>query len=225
MPHAGGAGTFFRLWKREIAEDVELCPVDRSDTSLWGNGRQMREAVDALAVALRPTLDVPYVLFGHSMGGLIAFELARQLSALGGPPPRALIVSGCRAPSLLPARTNVHTLPDQELLQLLVQLGGTPREILDDDELRPLILDAVRRDYALLASYRYTEGEPLRCPLVLMRGADDPETTDERIEPWQREVAHPMVVQTFGGGHFFLADHTAAVARGVDRLLSSASQA
>jgi len=220
MPHAGGAGTFFRLWKRELAEDVELCPLDRSDTSLWGNGRQMREAVDALAAALRPTLDVPYVLFGHSMGGLIAFELARQLGSLGGPAPRALIISGCRAPSLLPARTNVHTLPDPELLQLLVQLGGTPREILDDDELRPLILESVRRDYALLASYRYTEGEALRCPLVLMRGSEDPETTDERIQPWQGEVAHPVVVHTFDGGHFFLANDRGAVARRVNAFVS-----
>jgi len=223
MPHAGGAGTFFRQWKGELPVDVELCPVDRGDSSIWSVGRNLRDAVRALAAELLPTIETPYALFGHSMGALIAFELARQLCARGAPAPLLLIASGCRGPSLLPARTNVHTLPDDELVQLLGQLGGTPREILDDAEWRELILAAVRRDYALLASYEYAEDAPLPCPLVLIRGSQDPETTDDRIGPWQREVVDPPTVHTFDGGHFYLADARAAVARRVAQELEQRS--
>lgn len=215
MPHAGGAATFFRLWKGELPVDIELCPLDRNDPSIWPAGRNVRDGVRALAAKLLPTLETPYALFGHSMGALIAFELARQLCALGTPAPLLLIASGCRGPSLLPARTNVHTLPDAELVALLGRLGGTPREILDDPEWRELILAAVRRDYALLASYEYAEDARLPCPLVLMRGSQDPETTDDHIGPWQREVVAPPTVHTFDGGHFYLADGRVAVTRRV----------
>lgn len=173
------------------------------------------------ANVLREQLDVPYILLGHSMGGLIAFEIARSLWKRGAPLPVSLIVSACRAPSRLPVRTGTHLAPDTELLQLLMRLGGTPRELLEEPELRATILETVRRDYALLDSYEYRSAPPLSCSVAVWRGDSDPETVDERIHDWARECADPPVVHTFAGGHFYPLESRHAVAETLTRLIGS----
>src|ERR1035441_10334502 len=138
FPYAGaGAGTFL-TWSDNLPADVEVCPVQ-----LPGRGARMTERpftqlsplVEALAQALAPLLDKPFAFFGHSLGALVSFELARQIRRQYGVHPVRLFVSAGRAPQIPDRLPAIHTLPDKEFLLELRRLNGTLSELLDHEEL------------------------------------------------------------------------------------------
>lgn len=207
LPHAAGAASAYTGWAGRLGDAVEVCPVEPP-------GRQTRwrepafdrlgPLVDALATAVAGELDRPYALFGHSMGSLVAFELARELRRRGLGEPRALLVSGGLAPSLRREPPPVHRLPDPELVERLKAIGGLPDEICAEPELLELLLPTVRADFAVCETYAYRAQPPLRCPVTAFAGADDREVPPARMDPWQRETDGGFTRHVLPGGHFFL---------------------
>jgi medium-chain acyl-[acyl-carrier-protein] hydrolase len=167
--------------------------------------KELDELVGFLSQAIQPLSDKPFALFGHSMGGLVAFELARQLRKNDLPQPIALFVSGCGAPHLPNPHTPIHTLPDAEFLKALQAFNGIPAEAMNLPELMELLLPTVRADFKAVESYVYDPNQSsLDCPIIAFGGLDDPRVSQEDIEGWALHTTSSFKSQYFPGDHFFI---------------------
>jgi surfactin synthase thioesterase subunit len=160
--------------------------------------------LDALAPALIPFMGMPFAFFGHSMGALIAFELARHLRRSRQPGPAYLAVSGFPAPQIPDHDPPIHQLPDAQFIHALARLNGTPTEVLEHAELMQLMLPALRADFALCEEYRYVAEAPLTCPIAAFGGLQDHEAPCERLEPWREQTSADFALRMLPGDHFFL---------------------
>ena len=219
LPHAGGSATWFAPLAAALAPRTRVLAVQYP-------GRQDRytepcaDSVGELADRLYQALDgdegaeAPTALFGHSMGAIIAFELARRLESAGRAP-AVLIASGRRAPSTHRAET-VHQRDDQGLIKELTSLSGTDASLLRDPEILRMILPALRSDYRAIETYRRPQGAPLGCPIVAMIGDRDPKVTVAEAEAWAQETNAGFDLRIYPGGHFYLADRAAEVTGGIE---------
>ena len=167
----------------------------------------MLSLVQTIAPFLLPYLDKPFAFFGHSMGALVSFELARLLHKEYKCSPSHLFVSGRRAPQVPDPDPPIHTLPNSEFLQELRRLNGTPEAVLQNDELMQLLLPTLRADFAVLETYVYTPQPLLDYPITAFGGLQDPEVCCEVLEAWRDQTRAAFSLHKFPGDHFFL--HTA----------------
>ena len=207
FPHAGGGATTFHGWRTALPGRVALWPVrlpGRETRISETPFESMEPLVEALGQAIEPFLGGPFAFYGHSLGAVIAFELARQLRRRSLPLPRYLFVSGARAP-----RFRLNHLPppepsDAELLDELRGLGGVPEEALNNPEWRSAMLPALRADSALYRNYVYREEPPLACAIRAYGGLEDSRIAPAHLEAWRRETSGSFAVAMLAGGHFFI---------------------
>ena len=194
-------------WSDALADDVEVCAIQ-----LPGRGPRFREtpiddasgAVGALTDAIRPYLDRPFAMFGHSMGAILAYETARRVTAAFGCTPSHLFVSGHRAPHLPPRRKPIHHLPDDAFIAGVRALNGTPAEFFDDPELVTLCLPMLRADFRLVESYVELAGERLSCPLLALGGDADPTVSAADLAAWRAATSGRFRSILFAGDHFYV---------------------
>lgn len=206
FPYAGGAASVFNPWLSGLPASIEVCPVQYP-----GRGHRLAEPpltaiqplAEGLLPAVRPLLDRPFAFFGHSMGALVGFELARLLHAEGQSPAQ-IFVSAHRAPQLPDPDPPLHQLPQPELIEQLRELNGTPPEVLDHAELLELMLPILRADFAACETYQHAPGPPLRCPLTAFGGLRDTHITRDMLDAWRAQTGGPFAVRMFPGDHFFL---------------------
>jgi medium-chain acyl-[acyl-carrier-protein] hydrolase len=206
FPHAGGGASQFRTWSKQWPSWVTLYPVELPGREHRLSDRAFRHLaplVAALVHALAPYVHRPFVFYGHSMGALIAFELARLLQATAGVQPSHLFVSACQAPHRPLRRPPIHTLPDAAFIREMRRINGTPAEILDCSELMDLMLPTLRADFTLCETYVYRPGPPLRCPISAFGGVDDSLVPREDLLAWQEHTQGSFAVRFMAGGHFF----------------------
>ncbi len=207
FPFAGGSAQAFRDWRDYLPQSIELCAVQLP-------GREMRqrempmanadEIVDALLPILTPLMDRPFTLFGHSMGAIIAFELARRLQQEGKPAPECLVVSGRVAPHRPLTRAPINHLSRDEFIEGLRHLGGTPAEVLGDSELMSLIEPMLRADLAVHEDYTYRAEPRLKCDVLAFGGLRDPEAGRGDVEAWREATDGSFSLQMMPGDHFFI---------------------
>jgi surfactin synthase thioesterase subunit len=190
----------------------------------------LRAIVDALVPALAPQLDRPYAFFGHSMGAVLAAEVARALVASGAPAPAHLFVSSRRPPHLPPSEPPLHVLPDREFLaELGRRYGGMPAEVLQHAELVALLLPSLRADIEALETHRAPLRPPMPCPISAFGGSDDRFAPREQLEAWRCETSGAFRVRVFPGGHFYVdarrREVLADVAATLAPLLGAAAEA
>lgn len=179
----------------------------------------MEPLVEALAGAL-PLADLPFAFFGHSLGALVAYELARALRRRGGPEPLALLLAGRRGPRRPPREEPIHALPDAEFMARLRELNGTPEEVLEHGELMQLLLPLLRADFALHETWELRPEEPLGMGISAFGGLADPEVTREDLEDWRGETRGRFRLRMLPGDHFFLHSERALLTEAVARDLS-----
>ena len=212
---AGGGPALFRGWPAALPEDVEVLAVQLP-------GREGRlaepcltgfpEAVKRLHAALRPWLDRPYALFGHSMGALLAYGVATAAARHGDRTPAGLLVSGAGGPGSARDRRGRAYWSERELVAELRSMGGTPEEVLADRDLLSVVLPTLRADYAICDSFRRPAGPPLDCPVSVFGGQDDDSVPVGDLRRWSDTTRGESSVRLFPGGHFFLtAPSSAAV--------------
>ncbi|MEU3191262.1 alpha/beta fold hydrolase [Streptomyces sp. NPDC006992] len=208
FPHAGGSAGFFFPLLKSLPGTVEAYAVQypgRQDRLAEPSLTSVDELVDAVCEVLRQEPAMPLVLFGHSMGATLAFEVARRRERSGSGSPLGLIVSGRRAPSLQRTET-VHQRDDEGLVAEIRRLSGTDDSLLDDPEIRRMFLPALRADYRAIETYRMAPGPPLRCPLSVFVGDADPRVSVAEAEAWRGQAGGEISLQVFPGGHFYLSD-------------------
>ena len=170
-------------------------------------------------------MEVPFALFGHSLGASIGYELARRLHRDGGPRPLRLFVSGRHAPHRPMSRGPIHHLPDGEFLSELGKLEGTPQKVFENAELMALFMPILRADLQLAETYSLAAAQPLACPISAYGGLEDSDASREELQHWRAYTESGFELRQFPGNHFFLSSSQdrviAAVASGLDHDLGS----
>jgi surfactin synthase thioesterase subunit/glycosyltransferase involved in cell wall biosynthesis len=200
FPHAGGGTTAFRDWAGRLPPAILVVPMRPPRT----RPRGMAELVAALGEAIDAYLDEPFAFFGHSMGAIVAFELARLIRRQNRPLPRILVASGARAPQFRRGHVPPPEPGEAEFVDALRRLEGTPSEVLDNPTLMQVILPALRDDAAIYRNYVYAEDPPLDCPVHAYGGAKDPNVHREHLEGWKEQTTASFALRVFPGGHFYL---------------------
>jgi len=207
FPYAGGSAHVFRQWPQGLPAFVEVCalqPPGRGSRMMERPLADLREVVAGAAAALGAYTELPSAFFGHSMGALIAFELARHMREAGGERPAHLFLSGCRAPHLARTRPPTYNLPEPEFLAEIRRLQGTAPEVLEHPELLRLVLPLLRADFAAVETYEYGGGPPLSCPITVFGGAQDEDVSVESLDAWRKHTTAAFSLHTLPGEHFFL---------------------
>ena len=206
---------------REAPASLEISPVQ-----LPGREHRLSDppfvAVDPLvsSVVDRLTLDRPFGLFGHSMGALIAFEVAHALRRRGLRGPERLFVSGFRAPHMPDRWPLLHTLDDRAFVKELRELEGTPDEVAEHEELMALLLPTLRADVTLCETYRYQTAEPLDVPITVFGGTRDPRVSREELEGWREHTRQATEIVLFPGHHFFIKAFASEIVTSIARHLA-----
>jgi medium-chain acyl-[acyl-carrier-protein] hydrolase len=224
FPYAGGGAAIFRNWADELAPNLEVCAIQLpgrerrfSEPAL----RRLNEAVEILVPVLRPYLDLPFVFFGHSMGALIAYEVARGILKTVGAEPRALFVSGRWAPHLPSRKRNLHGLPQDELIAEVKALNGTPLEVFQHEELVELLTPILRSDLELVETYTEAGGPVLSCPVIAMGGRQDPDVTPDDLAAWRKVTTGMFKTMLFQGDHFYINGERASLLQAMRRELAA----
>lgn len=206
FPYAGGSAQVFRPYAEALPTEIELHALE-----LPGRGRRFREQPFSSLSALIETLisqfldytEKPFIFWGHSLGGLIAFELACSLQALYQLSPERLYLSASRAPHLNSTEPPKHLMTDPELIEELARFQGTPQAILDNAEIMALLLPTLRADFSMIETYQY-RGQRLACPIRTISSLEDEVTFAEDVKAWEQQSLASTEHHTVAGDHFFL---------------------
>jgi surfactin synthase thioesterase subunit len=224
FPYAGVGPSAYRAWHGVLPAEVDVCVIQlpgregRFHEPAFTN---MAALVTALTPALLPHLDVPFVFFGHSMGSVVACEVARSLTASASPRPAHVIVSGRRALQESDPDSPLSPLGDQQFVaEIDRRYGGIPAPILADREMLALLLPCLRADIAALESYVPTARPRLTCPMTVLGGNDDTRAPVGGLPAWQEQTSSSVRVRTFPGDHFYLNARRAEVLAEVAAVLA-----
>jgi medium-chain acyl-[acyl-carrier-protein] hydrolase len=207
FPYAGGAALIYRTWASRIPSTVEIVPVE-----LPGRGarlteppfRNLPELINALTPMITPLLDMRFAFFGHSMGAIIAFELARELRRRNAPQPEQLFISGRRPPQIPDTDPITYNLPEDEFQAELLRLKGTPIEVLENAELMSLMRPILRADFELIQTYQYDDDTPLHYPITVYGGLQDDDVPRALLVSWKQQTDARFSLHMLPGDHFFL---------------------
>ena len=207
FPYAGGSALMFRIWSNALPADVEACPIQlpgRSTRLMERPFTDLSSLIQVLAQALSSLLDKPFAIFGHSLGALMGFELARQLRRQYGVSPARLFISAGCAPQIPRRGSPIHTLPAKEFLAEVRRLNGIPKEVVEHDELMEIVIPLLRADFALYEAYVYSAEPPLNCPISAFGGLQDRKVTHRDLEAWRDQTTGAFSLRMLPGDHFFL---------------------
>lgn len=209
FPHAGGSASFYRPYCMALSDRFDTYALQypgRQDRHTEPCVTDLHELADLLFTQLRRVADRPFAFFGHSMGALLAFEVARRFEQSLGTSPVRLFVSGRRAPSR-PRDDKVELTGDQGLIAEVRELSGTDPRLLGDEEMLRLILDPLRADYRALQAHRFAPEPRLHCPVTALTGTADPRTSYDEAAGWRDHTTGDFALQAFPGGHFFISEN------------------
>jgi medium-chain acyl-[acyl-carrier-protein] hydrolase len=203
IPYAGGGPQIFSHWAEMLSPFLEVCAIN-----LPGRGRRFsepaHESMSGLVAELAESLplDKRFAIFGHSMGALVGYELAKECARRGNVPLH-LFASGCFAPHL-PDPHPIHHLPNEEFLSEFRKIGGPASEVRDTSELLDLLLPMIRADFVLTETYVPSPGPPLCCPITAFAGEEDQMASISSVQSWRAHTTGTFDIHLLEGDHLFL---------------------
>ncbi|NEO02099.1 MAG: thioesterase [Moorea sp. SIO3I7] len=205
--YLGGGASVFRKWSDHLSPDLEVCPIQMPGRE----GRideqpfvRMPALVETLAEVLYPYLDKPFAFYGHSMGALISFEVARQLRRQYGLNPVHLFVAAYYAPHLLSPFQSLGEWNDSLLIKKLPRLLDAPKSSLENADFLQALLPTVKADLQILSNYTFLEENPLNCPIWAFGGLQDDRVKQDDISAWRKHTSSTFKLEMFPGKHLFL---------------------
>ena len=207
FPYAGGGVLGFRRWPQYLSDRIEVWALQLPGRDArWSEAlsRRLLTVATEIAITSRPFLEMPFAFFGHSLGALMAFEVTRRIRRDLKVEPSRLFVSGCRAPHISYGDLPRHKLPDDQLINELRRLNGTPNTVLESAELMALMLPMIRADLEMIETYSYTAEPPLSCPISAFGGLRDSEVRLEHLDAWKSHTTGTFSLSMLDGDHFFI---------------------
>jgi medium-chain acyl-[acyl-carrier-protein] hydrolase len=218
FPYAGGSASVFRHWSSAMPPTIELCPVQlpgREHRSAHPPLTTVPAVVDELASGLQPFLDRPFVLFGHSLGAVIAFELVRELRRRARSLPSHLFASACASPETIHPAGPARPLSDDEVLEELRRYHLTPPDVLESRFFRRHALPYIRADFHLWDSYLYRPEPPLPCPITAVVAREDTVVRPDSMAGWPAQTTASFTSLAFDGDHFSILESSPPLVRSV----------
>lgn len=217
FPWCGAGASVYRRLALGLPQHIELLAVQLPGREeRFGENRllRMEQVIEHVIEDIVPFGDRPLVLFGHSMGALVAYKMALALKARIGREPDGLIVSGYGAPDCKkPDATHWHAATDEAFIANLARLGGTPAAILEDRQMMRMLLPVLRADYEVLETCPDKADRLLSCPLLACAGDRDNAISGNAVEAWRRRSTGRSKIHWFSGGHFYLSSQPQTLAR------------
>ncbi|NEP48241.1 MAG: thioesterase [Moorea sp. SIO3C2] len=225
FPCAGGTASAYSTWSQHLPSNVEVCSIQ-----LPGRGRRLMEPpftrlsrlLEIFVPLLKPYLDKPFAFLGHSMGAVLAFEVARQLRTDNDPEPIHLFACACSAPQIPVQKPYIHKLPKSVFVaELSRRYNAIPESIRKDKAMMQLFLPSLRADLTMLETYTYTMDKPLSYPISVFGGFQDNAISIDNLEAWRQQTNSSFIIQMLSGDHFFLHNNKLSFLRALSQQLSS----
>jgi medium-chain acyl-[acyl-carrier-protein] hydrolase len=221
FPYSGAGASVFRTWAAPLAPHIEVVAVQlpgretRRKEPLFSN---LPSLIEALTPVLLPYLDRPFAFFGHSVGALISFEVARQLRRSGHSAPDHLIISGRSAPQILATTPPIHHLPDPDFLAELQRYNGTPAIVLENAAVMNVFMPILRADLAINETYVYQPEAPFEFPIAAFGGLQDTQVSQSALSDWSKQTTADFSIKLLPGDHFFLKEQKMAILQDIASL-------
>jgi len=207
FPYAGGGASVYRSWIKKFQDSITVCPIqlpgreERIHEKAYTN---MTDLVDELEYTILSLIQGEYMLWGHSMGAKIVYELEKRLEK-HKKIAKCIFVSASRIPSSQ-EKNIFYNLPDQSFIKAIAKLGGTSKYILDNKEIMSLFMPMLRADFELDETYYDEKINMLHCAIIAFSGKKDEEIKLDEIEKWKNYTDNFFAFKIFKGGHFFIHD-------------------
>jgi myxalamid-type polyketide synthase MxaB len=222
--YLGGGASAFRRWQENLPAEIEVCPVQlpgREQRIRENACEQMLPLAATLAEQLRPMLDRPFALYGHSMGALLAFELARQLRRESLEPVH-LFAAAYLAPHAPGPYRQGQQYDRSDLDEVVRRLLDVPEAVMANEEFMSALLPTINADLKLVGSYAYELQAPLDCPITAFGGESDREVKEQDLLGWRQHTTQAFRLQMFAGGHLFLEPSQDALLKAIQAALEPA---
>lgn len=225
FPYAGGSAVVYGKWKMYLDGAIELVPIEYA-----GRGKRikedfysdMAEAIDDICHEVSGLLqELPFAVFGHSMGSILGYEICNKIRESCGKEPAHIFVSGRYPPHIHKTPGMLHLLSDQLFAYEMIKIGGTSKEIFDSKELREIFIPILKADYRLIELYDYVEkNAQFQCGITAFGGRTDPLVTSAELLEWQKHSRTGAKIYQFDGNHFFIHDHVKEITAIINNTLS-----
>ncbi len=227
FPYSGATAQVFRPLTQLLPEGVSVYSYE-----LPGRGRRfneeipgtLAEIIEEAFLSINRIIDRPYIFWGHSLGGIIGYEMARHIRTNNHPLPKHLFVTGIRAPQVPKREKDVYDLPRDEFIEKIKEMGGTPEEIFNHEEMLDIMIPILKKDFKIYEMYRFTPDMPMPFPITAIGGLDDKFVSKEDLEQWSVHTSSLFDMHMLAGDHFFIFDNMNNIAQSIARAIFRMNQ-
>jgi surfactin synthase thioesterase subunit len=209
LPHPGAGAGEYATWAPLLPPEIEIVAIqlpgreDRINEPAFTEATQL---IPQVVQVLRPYIQLSFSFFGHSGSALLAFELTRALRVNLHREPEHLFVSGQAAPHLTDQLPVLHTLTDTQFIEAVYGIGGMSQTVLEDPQLKNLVLPALRADFTMWERHRPNSDSPLAVPITAFAGDCDKRAPADTLQAWRHHTTGPFKLLVLEGDHFFVRD-------------------
>lgn len=217
LPHAGGSASFFRSWLAHLPDDIDLLAVQYPGREERFNEPRIACLATLAGHIAQALLALPaktLLLFGHSMGAALAYEVGLRLE-MAGRGAAHVFVSAHPPPQRQPF-SNLHRQDDAALIADILRQDAGAAGLWDDPQVRALFLPTLRSDYQAIETWRPERLQPLTAPIDVLLALEDKEVSHDQAQAWAELTRHTPDISLFEGNHFYLKQQPRQV---IDHLL------